>query len=130
MDDGRARLEVADVGWITTVTAAGQPQASPVWFVWDGSVIHVATRPDVPKVRNVQANPFVAFHLDDAGPGDLVVSIEGRAEVTGSVDIADAYTTKYAGGMARLGLAPGEYFDVFSSALRITPQRWRVFVSE
>ena len=130
MDEGRVRLETADVGWITTVNGAGQPQASPVWFVWDGGAIHIATRPGAPKIRNVQTNPLVAFHVDGAGPGDVVVSIEGRAEECDRLEVADAYATKYAGGIDRLGITPGEYFEDFSSALRIVPDRWRVFASE
>ena len=130
MDEGRARLESADIGWITTVTATGQPQSSPVWFVWHAGALHVATRPDAPKVRNVRANPRVAFHVDGAAPGDLVVSIEGTATVTDALEANDAYVAKYEGGMDRIGITPGDYFAEFSRALRIAPVRWRVFVSD
>ena len=130
MDEGRARLESADVGWITTVTADGRPQASPVWFLWHGEVIHVASRPDAPKVHNARANSHVAFHVDGAAPGDIVVSIEGTAVVDDHLEVADDYVAKYEGGMDRLGITPGDYLTEFSAALRITPARWRVFVSE
>ena len=130
MDEGRARLETADIGWITTVSGAGRPQSSPVWFVWAGDAIHVATRPHAPKVRNVKANAHVTFHLDGAAPGEIVVSIEGTAAVAERLEVTDAYVAKYEAGMDRLGITPGDYFADFSSALRITPVRWRVFVSE
>jgi hypothetical protein len=81
-------------------------------------------------VRNVRANPSVAFHVDGASPGDVVVSIEGTAAVEGPLDVVDAYVAKYEGGMDRLGITPGDYLTEFSTALRITPVRWRVFVSE
>ena len=129
VDEGRARLRSAQIGWITTVNHAGQAQSSPVWFVWDGEAIHVATRPASPKVRNVAANPRVAFHVDGAAPGDVVVSIEGRAEVRDQLDVSDAYVAKYAAGMDRIGVTPGDYFADFSGALRIALFRWRVFVS-
>src|SRR5205823_4275211 len=119
VDEGRARLESAEIGWITTVDAADQPQSSPVWFVWDGEAIHVATRPASPKVRNVEANPRVAFHLEGAAPRDVVVSIEGTADVCDQLDVIDAYVTKYAAGMDRIGVTPGDYFADFSLALRI-----------
>jgi PPOX class probable F420-dependent enzyme len=130
VDEGRARLESAEIGWITTVTSSGRPQSSPVWFVWDGEAVHIATRPAAPKVRNARANHHVAFHVDGAAPGDIVVSLEGTAEVREQLDASDAYVAKYEGGMDRLGITPGDYLTEFSSALRITPVRWRVFVSE
>lgn len=132
MDEARTRLESVDVGWITTVNGPGQPQSSPVWFLWDGESVHVATRPDAAKVRNIAAHSGVGFHLDGAGPGEVVVTIEGTATVTSRLDdvIADQYAAKYATGMARLAITPGEYFEEFSTAVRIMPSRWRVFRSE
>jgi PPOX class probable F420-dependent enzyme len=112
------------------VNGRGQPQASPVWFYWDGTAIHIATRPDAPKVRNVRARPAVSFSVDGAAAGDLVVTIEGDATVDDELACADDYVTKYAGGMDRLAVTPGEYLAEFSAALRITPTRWRVFTSE
>ena len=36
--DGHAqRLTGEGVGWLTTAAANGQPQSSPVWFIWDGA---------------------------------------------------------------------------------------------
>jgi len=132
VDDAEARLETGEVGWITTVDGGGQPQSSPVWFVWDAEAVHVATRPDAAKVRNVAGNGRVAFHLDGAQPGDVVVTLEGTATVTDGLDeaIADAYVAKYAVGLSRLGITAGEYFEEFSAALRITPTRRRVFRSD
>jgi PPOX class probable F420-dependent enzyme len=132
VNDADARLRLSEVGWITTVARGGQPQSSPVWFVWDDTAIHVATRPDAAKVRNVDANPHVAFHVDGAQPGDVVVTLEGTATVTDGLDdaTADAYLAKYAAGLARLGITAGEYLEDFSVALRITPSRRRVFRSD
>jgi PPOX class probable F420-dependent enzyme len=132
VDEAHARLATAQVGWITTVGPSGQPQTSPVWFVWDGEAIHIATRPDAPKARNVRANSRVAFNTDGAAPGELVVTVEGDAVVTAGLDgtLVDAYVDKYRAGLERLGLTAGEYVETFSGALRITPSRWRVFLSE
>jgi PPOX class probable F420-dependent enzyme len=132
VDEAKARLDSGEVGWITTVDGGGQAQSSPVWFVWDQVAIHVATRPDAAKVRNVAGNPRVAFHLDGTGPGDVVVTLEGTATVTDRLDdaVADAYVAKYAAGIGRLGITAGEYFEEFTAAVRITPSRWRVFRSD
>lgn len=29
------RLRTERIAWITTVAPSGQPQSSPVWFLWD-----------------------------------------------------------------------------------------------
>jgi PPOX class probable F420-dependent enzyme len=132
VDEAKARLEAADVGWITTVDRHGQPQSSPVWFLWDGAAIHVLTRPGAAKVRNIAGNPRVTFHLDGAGPGDVVVTIEGSAGTAAQLEdsVADGYVAKYASGMNRLGVTSGEYVAEFSVVLRIVPTRWRVFRSD
>jgi PPOX class probable F420-dependent enzyme len=93
MDRPLARLDPADpdgawarehlasdiVGWLTTVAPDGTPQSSVVSFRWDGAEIVVYSRPETPKVRNIAANPRVAFNLQSDVYGDHMVSIEGRA---------------------------------------------------
>ncbi|MEO7664162.1 MAG: pyridoxamine 5'-phosphate oxidase family protein, partial [Candidatus Limnocylindrales bacterium] len=63
------RLAIDMVGWLTTVSPKGQPQSTPVWFIWvDGELLvygdHRALRN-----RNIEANPRVSFHLADDGSG-------------------------------------------------------------
>ena len=48
------RLRAEDIGWLTTVTRDGQPQSSPVWFLWDDDEFLVYAQPRSPKVRNIQ----------------------------------------------------------------------------
>lgn len=38
------RLATEGIGWLTTAGADGQPQSSPVWFIW-GRVVVVAAQP-------------------------------------------------------------------------------------
>ena len=125
------RLAAAEVLWLTTVSAAGQPQSSPVWFVWAGEAFHLLSEPAAGKVANVRAQPRVSVHLEGAGAGDLVVTAEGVAELgegLGPVELA--YVEKYAAGFERLGMAAGEYLATFSTSLRVAPARWRIFPSE
>jgi Pyridoxamine 5'-phosphate oxidase len=35
-DEVARRLASKPIGWLTTVNPDGQPQSSPVWFIWDG----------------------------------------------------------------------------------------------
>jgi PPOX class probable F420-dependent enzyme len=54
-------LSSTPLAWLTTVRADGQPQSSYVWFHFDGDDIVVFSESGAAKIRNVQANPKVAF---------------------------------------------------------------------
>jgi PPOX class probable F420-dependent enzyme len=127
VEDAELRLAREEIGWLTTVDDDGRPQSSPLWFLWQDGVIHVATEPSATKVRNVLARPDVAFHLEGAGPGEVVVTLEGTAELAATMP--DAYTAKYAAAFVRIGTTPERYLAEFSTVLRVTPARRRVFVS-
>jgi PPOX class probable F420-dependent enzyme len=126
-----ARLAAAEVLWLTTVGERGQPQSSPVWFVWHDEAFHVATEPTAGKVANIRARPLVSVHLEGAGAGDLVVSVEGVGAVVEGLPAgaAERYLAKYGEGIARLGLTAGSYLSQFGAAVVVTPSRWRVFSS-
>ncbi len=51
------RLRNEEIAWLTTVRPDGQPQAVPVWFLWDGEAFLVYSRPGARKLRNIEANP-------------------------------------------------------------------------
>jgi hypothetical protein len=53
------RLETELMGWLTTVNPGGQPQSSPIWFLWrDGEVVIYSHR-RAPRNDNVVANARV-----------------------------------------------------------------------
>ncbi|MER3419911.1 MAG: TIGR03667 family PPOX class F420-dependent oxidoreductase [Chloroflexota bacterium] len=123
------RLREAPVIWLTTVSAAGQPQSSPVWFLWDGGSFLIYSRPGG-KVRNIAANPRVALHLSDNGTGGDIVTLEGAAEVASDVPPADQntpYLEKYRDGIARIGMTPERFAATYRVAIRVTPTRFRVW---
>jgi PPOX class probable F420-dependent enzyme len=123
------RLRREKVAWLTTVRRDGQPQSSPVWFLWrDGEVI-VYSRPTTQKVRNVQANPKVAVHLRDIDEGSDIVSIEGQATIDERYPAASAvraYVTKYRSMIADLGMDPASFAKSYSVPVRIRPTKLRV----
>ena len=129
MDErARTRLEHDEVAWLTTVGPDGQPQSSPVWFLWHDGDVYIASEPAALKVANIAANPRVALHLEGAGASDIVVTMEGSATRTSGVP-ADRYAAKYATELAHIGMTAADYLARFSVAIRIAPTRWRVFTS-
>jgi len=64
--------------WVSTTRSDGRPHAVPVWFTWDGQMLHFASGERAQKVRNLAHESWVVAHLGD---GDDVAILEGRAEV-------------------------------------------------
>jgi len=125
------RLEREVVLWLTTVTPDGQPQTSPVWFLWvDGEVL-LYSRADTPRLANVRAHPRVAANLDGDGHGGNVVSIEGEARVTSEraavADVPPAYVKKYAAGLAGNGWTMESFLVDYPVEIRIRPSRVRAW---
>ena len=103
------RLREELIIWLTTVRGDGLPQPSPVWFHWDGETFLIYSRPNTPKVRNIEGNSKVALNLDGDGRGG---------------DIA-AYIEKYRENIARIGMTPESFAADYSVAVRVTPTNLR-----
>jgi PPOX class probable F420-dependent enzyme len=124
------RLRTESVAWITTVAPGGQPQSSPVWFLWDEGVFLVYAQPHSWKVRNIRANPKVSLHLNSDDDGGRVVTFEGSAHIREGDPQAHevpAYLVKYREGIAGIGMTPEQMGAEYATALRITPTRVRVY---
>ena len=131
-DGARAagRMQSVRIAWLTTVAAEGMPQSSPVWFHWDGETILLYSRPNTPKVRNIEAQPQVAFHLEGDGLGGHIVTIEGTARIDPDAPAADAvprYVEKYGDWFSKIDMDAATMAAAFSVAIRIRPLRARVW---
>jgi PPOX class probable F420-dependent enzyme len=128
-DGARAleRFATEKIGWLTTVNPDGQPQSSPLWFIWTGDEIFVYSHKTAPRNRNIANNPRVAFNLHaNAGGGD-VVSMEGTARIDPDGPLCSqhpAYLAKYGAALEGSG-GPGFMDRDYPVVIRITPTRWR-----
>jgi len=115
--------------WLTAVRSDGQPQSTPVWFLWDGSSFLMYSQPSAPKVRNIRANSKVSMHLSDDGLGEDVAIFEGTAEITGEgiKEHEGAYVKKYRAHIADLGYEIERFAREYSTAIRIVPTRARMW---
>ena len=122
------RLEREQVGWLVTAGGDGTPQPSPVWFLWDGETFLIYSEPNTPKVRNVQRQPRVAFHLNSDEHGNNVVTLTGEASIETGATLADvpaAYIEKYRDGIASINLTPESMIAAYSTVVRIRPTALR-----
>lgn len=116
------------VGWLTSVSASGQPQSSVVWFLREGDDLLVYTQAHARKLENIAANPKVAFNLRGDPQGDRIATLEGSATIDRSPIPAHeipAYLEKYRGEITRLGWTPAKFAADYSVLVRIEISRIR-----
>jgi len=125
------RLAREVVIWLTTVRPDGQPQTSPVWFVWDGQTFLIYSMPRSQKVPNIQGNPMVSLNLDGDGTGGGIVTIEGQARIDDGAPPASevgTYADKYRQLINDMGTEPEPFAKEYSTAIRVTPTRRRIYL--
>ncbi|MEE8331246.1 MAG: TIGR03667 family PPOX class F420-dependent oxidoreductase [Acidimicrobiia bacterium] len=121
------RLAAEHIIWMTTVSPSGKPQSSPVWFLWDGSVIWVYSLDPTQRLGNIAANPRVSLNLNSDDAGSNIVTIEGTATVV--VDAPQSYEVpeylaRYRDRMDPWG-GPEGFAAKYPAAIEITPTRVR-----
>jgi general stress protein 26 len=82
--------------WVATTDARGRPDATPVWFWWDGTSFWFTTKASSRKARNLEREPaIVLLNGDGADP----IIIKGDAKVVSEREELDrldaAYRQKY-----------------------------------
>ena len=125
-----ARLTDETILWMTTVRPGGQPQASPVWFLYEDGEFLVYSKKGTARTANLVANPRVSLNLDGNGEGGDIVSIEGTARIDPDAppsSAVPAYQEKYAGYLERHGWTPEWFAANYPVAIRITPTRSRAW---
>jgi len=123
------RLRTDIIAWLTTVTADGQPQSTPVWFLWEEGTFLIYSRPGVPKLDNIAANPKVAIHLRGTEAGDEIATFDGTAELLADGPPADqvpAYMEKYRTHMKGYDWTPARFAELYSRPIRVTPTEARI----
>lgn len=123
------RLDSEPLAWLTTAHQDGRLSSSLIWFLWRDDELVVYSR-DNAKVRNIEANPNVAFNLNSDDHGGSVLTIRGTARVDRTYPASDqirAYTEKYDARIARLGTTPEGFAADYSVPIRITPTSYRAW---
>ena len=78
-------LQSTTLAHVATIGPKGEPQVTPVWFVWDGTHILFSMNKVRQKYRNLVREPRIALSLVD--PNNLYRSIEIRGKVRVDEDV-------------------------------------------
>ena len=68
---------------IATTSSSGAPQATPVWYLWDGEAFAASVPGWTVKVANLRRDARVAICIDDEVAG-CYATLTGRAELIAS----------------------------------------------
>ena len=121
------RLKRELVIWIATVGRDGPPHVVPVWFCWeDGKSFLIYAVPGQ-KVRDIEANPNVALHLNTDPVGEDVVRIDGTANIDPKQPPAykvPNYVRKYREQIKGFDWTPKVFSDQYHVAIRVKPTRF------
>jgi PPOX class probable F420-dependent enzyme len=124
------RLRSQMVIWLTSVAADGQPQSTPVWFLWDGDSFLIYSKPGSPKVANIRQQPKVSLHLNADAQGDDAVMFEATARLADDepkADLVTDYIEKYREAVADLGWTNEQFARDYSQPIRAVPTRVRAW---
>ena len=124
------RLREEEISWMTTVRSDGQPQTVPVWFLWDDEGFLIYSQPNRQKLKNITRNPHDGLNLNSNDQGGDVVRLEGTARIADDAPPASEvapYVEKYRESIARIGFDVESFAGAYSTAVRVTPERWQVW---
>jgi uncharacterized pyridoxamine 5'-phosphate oxidase family protein len=118
-DDPRVQrfLRKSMVARLATLSPAGRPHLTPLWFVLRRGRIYMTTRDRSPAVRNICAHPEVAllFHGERRRRSGRVMLLRGRAAFTpGRSAIASILPLS----IAKYYLSPGGLWDTLANLRR------------
>ena len=123
------RLDSELIGWLTTTNPDGQPQSSPIWFLWVGGEVLIYSGKRAPRNENVAERPLVAFNLNTDAVGGDVVTLEGVARVDltyPSPDQLAPYIAKYQALLDDYGWTPEYFAAEYPLPILVRPTRWRL----
>jgi PPOX class probable F420-dependent enzyme len=124
-----ARLASERIGWLTSIDPEGTPQASPIWFLWDGETVFIYSHRRAVRNDNIADRPRVAFNLNTDAGGDEVVTMEGVAAIDPEAPSAadnPPYLDKYLPTIKAYGWTVDFFASDYPVPIRVTPVRWRI----
>ena len=115
------------LGVLTTVNADGSPQATPIWYYYDGEHFNVTCYSHRVKARNIRRDPRVTLVVvDTANYGDpLTVSGTAVLVEEGAAEATERVAIRYEGASAGRVSAARLNARGQRVIIKITPRRVR-----
>jgi hypothetical protein len=94
-------LESTAVAYVSTIGPRGEPQTTPLWFLWDAGTLRFSLVEGRQKLRNLERDPRISVVVVD--PADPTWYVEFRGHIDSlapdpDLDLERAVAEKYTGG--------------------------------
>lgn len=66
---------------VATIGPHGEPQSTPVWFIWDGTQLRIGQTEGQQKLKNLRRDPRIALSIVDLANPYRYLEIRGRVVV-------------------------------------------------
>ncbi len=120
-----ALLESTALAVVSTVAPDGAPQASPIWFLFDGGHVRFSLVEGRRKLRNLRRDPRVSVVVVDPARPTYYVELRGVVELAPDPELAleRAVAVKYAGEHVDIEPPGTPRFAATVLVRRVTGQR-------
>ncbi|RZU20147.1 hypothetical protein EV645_2374 [Kribbella rubisoli] len=68
------------IAMVGTIGRRGEPQVTPLWFLWDGERVRFSLVEGRQKLRNLQRNPAISLVVVDPAQPTYYVELRGRID--------------------------------------------------
>jgi PPOX class probable F420-dependent enzyme len=93
-------LQSNAVAFVSTIGRRGEPQVTPLWFLWDGERVRISLVEGRQKLRNLRRDPRIAVAIADPARATYYLELRGTVgELVPDPELAleRAIATKYTG---------------------------------
>ena len=94
-------LSSTAIALVGTIGKRGEPQVTPLWFLWDGERVRISLVDGRQKLRNLRRNPSISVVIVDPARPTYYVELRGRIDdlvPDPELALEQAIARKYTGG--------------------------------
>lgn len=74
-------LDTTAVALVSTIGPKGEPQTTPIWFLYEGGVVRFSLVDGRQKLRNLQRDPRASVVIVDPAEPTRYLELRGRVEL-------------------------------------------------
>lgn len=73
-------LQSSALAFVSTLGPRGEPQTTPLWFVWDDGVLRFSLADGRQKLRNLRRDPRISVVVADPAKPTWYIELRGRVD--------------------------------------------------
>lgn len=73
-------LESTAVAFVSTIGTRGEPQTTPLWFLWEGDTLRLSLVEGRQKLRNLRRDPRISVVVVDPADPTWYVELRGHVD--------------------------------------------------